>query len=42
MATLSDITFNPSRDGYPGVAVAFVIEGEVVLTKSFEPDFGIT
>lgn len=39
MVTLNDITFNPSRDGYPGVAVAFVIEGEVVLTKSFEPGF---
>ena len=39
MVTLNDITFNPSRDGYPGVAVAFVIEGEVVATKSFEPSF---
>lgn len=39
MVTQNDITFNPNRDGYPGIAVAFVIDGEVVLTKSFEPTF---
>ncbi len=39
MVAQSDIEFNPSRDGYPGIAVAFVIDGEVVLTKSFKPSF---
>ena len=35
----TNITFSPERDGYPGVAIAFVIDGEVVYTKSFEPSF---
>jgi len=39
MLTESDITFSPERDGYPGVALAFVIDDEVVYTKSFEPSF---
>ena len=37
--TETNITFSPERDGYPGVAIAFVIDGEVVYTKSFEPSF---
>ncbi len=39
MANEADITFSPERDGYPGVAIAFVIDNEVVYTKSFEPSF---
>lgn len=39
MINQDEITFNPSRDGYPGVAVAFVIDGEVVYTISFKPSF---
>lgn len=39
MINQDEITFNPSRDGYPGVAVAFVIDGEVVYTTSFKPSF---
>jgi len=35
----NEIIFNPQRDGYPGVAIAFVIDEEVVLTKSFRPSF---
>ncbi len=37
--TETDITFSPERDGYPGVAIAFVIDNEVVYTKSFKPSF---
>lgn len=39
MLTENEITFSPERDGYPGVAVAFVIDGEVIYTKSFKPSF---
>jgi len=39
MINENEIIFNPSRDGYPGVAVAFVIDGEVVYTTSFNPTF---
>ena len=39
MLTETDITFSPERDGYPGVAIAFVIDNEVVYTKSFKPYF---
>jgi hypothetical protein len=37
--TETDITFSPERDGYPGIAIAFVIDNEVVYTKSFQPSF---
>lgn len=39
MLTETDITFSPEKDGYPGVAIAFVIDNEVVYTKSFKPSF---
>ena len=39
MISQNEIIFNPKRDGYPGVAVAFIIDGEVVLTKSLKPSF---
>jgi len=39
MFSEADITFSPERDGYPGIAIAFVIDEEVVYTKSFKPSF---